>query len=425
MRMKYTEPLSVTDPKIASMAYGWDTSKITRGSNAKRDFLCPRCDKIFNARINHTANGKGYCLACTKYLQRSLTKPSLLITHPDIAAEAYGWNPDEVTAGSGKKLEWKCNDCKRVRKAIVADMVRYGKKCVCMSLFGGSLLDTHPDIAAEAYGWNPDEITAGSNYKKEWLCKSCGDKWFCSIKGRTSDNAKCICKKSGYERTGEVLSLDGKKVLCVNEERTLLFRYPELCEQLVNPEIAKYISYGSKVKVEWKCPVCITVWSATIVSRTLHKTGCPACSKNGFDATKPAWLYFTGGNRNKIEMTQYGVTGHIDERLKRHRTNGFTHDVGRSFLYFPVGADALTIETQIGRALRTKGILSIKDDPKIIDKFAGYKETFKTELLSCQSLEELLNQLGIELPEGKYEWVLCKEPRSNSRSLRTPEERKQ
>ena len=31
----------------------------------------------------------------------------LATTHPEIAKEAYGWDPRTVSAGSHKKLEWE------------------------------------------------------------------------------------------------------------------------------------------------------------------------------------------------------------------------------------------------------------------------------------------------------------------------------
>jgi hypothetical protein len=41
-----------------------------------------------------------FCLAC---------KSSIAVIHPEIAAEAHGWNPIKVSRGSNEKLYWKCN----------------------------------------------------------------------------------------------------------------------------------------------------------------------------------------------------------------------------------------------------------------------------------------------------------------------------
>ncbi len=36
-------------------------------------------------------------------------KKPLSETHPELAKEAYGWDPNDYSQGSNKKLEWKCN----------------------------------------------------------------------------------------------------------------------------------------------------------------------------------------------------------------------------------------------------------------------------------------------------------------------------
>lgn len=36
--------------------------------------------------------------------------PTLLETHPHIAIEAFGWDPAKVSAESFEKIAWKCKD---------------------------------------------------------------------------------------------------------------------------------------------------------------------------------------------------------------------------------------------------------------------------------------------------------------------------
>lgn len=42
------------------------------------------------------------------FLMSSIPKPSLAETHPEIAKQADGWDPTTLTAGSNKKVDWKC-----------------------------------------------------------------------------------------------------------------------------------------------------------------------------------------------------------------------------------------------------------------------------------------------------------------------------
>ena len=50
-----------------------------------------------------------------------------------------------------------------------------------------------PDIAAEAYGWDPSTVALGTDKAKKWICRS-GHIWDTSPNNRTSQNSGCpIC----------------------------------------------------------------------------------------------------------------------------------------------------------------------------------------------------------------------------------------
>ena len=102
-------------------------------------------------------------------------KPSLAETHPDIASQAVGWDARSVTAGSHKKLRWRC-ERGHEWDAIVKGRTIDGKGCsICAGrkvLIGvNDLATTHPDIASQAVGWNPQDFTAGSNRQMRWRCE--------------------------------------------------------------------------------------------------------------------------------------------------------------------------------------------------------------------------------------------------------------
>ncbi len=109
----------------------------------------------------------------------SSSKPTLGVNDlqsqfPDIAAEAYGWDPETVTAGSGKKQDWKCKEG-HIYSSAIYSRTGGGNGCsVCDGkkiLAGFNDLQTKfPDIAAEAYEWDPATVSAGTNQKKDWKC---------------------------------------------------------------------------------------------------------------------------------------------------------------------------------------------------------------------------------------------------------------
>ena len=54
-----------------------------------------------------------------------------------------------------------------------------------------------PDIAAEAYEWDPATITAGSKKKKIWKCKE-GHLYHSSVDNRTKGTGCPICAEYGF-----------------------------------------------------------------------------------------------------------------------------------------------------------------------------------------------------------------------------------
>ena len=114
----------------------------------------------------------------------AVNKEPLSATHPELAKEAFGWDPDQFVAGSHKKLEWLCPVGHKYI-AAVQDRTRRGDNCsICAGkqvLIGfNDLQFLFPEIASQAYGWNPEEFTAGSGKRKDWKCEL-GHIWSATI----------------------------------------------------------------------------------------------------------------------------------------------------------------------------------------------------------------------------------------------------
>ena len=52
------------------------------------------------------------------------------------------------------------------------------------------LSETHPDIAKEAFGWNPKIVLAESHEKIAWKCKN-NHIWVEKVINRTKNNQNC------------------------------------------------------------------------------------------------------------------------------------------------------------------------------------------------------------------------------------------
>ena len=187
-------------PEIAAEAYGWDPETVTSRSNKDKDWNCIK-GHIYSSRVADRVNKKIGCPICSG--QQVLKGYNDLQTKfPAIAAEAYGWDPETVTAGSNQKKEWKCNQGHTYNSTVVGRTVRDHGCPVCTGqqvLKGYNDLQTKfPDIAAEAYGWDPETVTAGTTQKKDWKCDK-GHIYSSSVGSRTSAGTGCpVCAEYGF-----------------------------------------------------------------------------------------------------------------------------------------------------------------------------------------------------------------------------------
>jgi Probable Zinc-ribbon domain len=192
------------------------------------------------------------------------TKKSLAQTHPALAKEADGWDPKQVSAGSGKKVSWKCKKGHHYESTIGS---RTGQGSGCPYCVGKKILPgfndiktTHPHLADEADGWDPTTIGAGSGKKVAWKCKL-GHKWISTPNRRTSGNSS-NCAVCG-----------NKKILIGFND--LASTHPELAKETTKAN-AQSVTAGSSKQIEWKCSFKHK-WSAKVVAR-VNGTGCPVCA---------------------------------------------------------------------------------------------------------------------------------------------------
>lgn len=128
----------------------------------------------------------------------------LATTHPELANEwDYDENeltPQQVMAGSSKKVSWKCSKCGEKWKAIICSR-RDGRGCpYCAGKRprpGQTDFATlHKELAEEwDYEENgdlrPEQFLPGSGKEVGWKCKVCGHKWKARIASRSRGFNKC------------------------------------------------------------------------------------------------------------------------------------------------------------------------------------------------------------------------------------------
>ena len=189
-------------------------------------------------------------------------KSSLVDTHPEIAAQADGWDASNVSTFSNKKMKWKCAHSHKWIATIASRSNGIGCPiCSNQQVLAGynDLATTHPEIAAQADGWDPTTVTQGHKSKRPWRCER-GHNWESAVSGRTSQGRGCP--------------------ICSNQQ--VLAGYNDLAT--ANPVLASQadgwdpqrVSPNARATLAWKCDLGHK-WKSAVYSRA-SGIGCPYCS---------------------------------------------------------------------------------------------------------------------------------------------------
>jgi hypothetical protein len=284
LKVVYSNCLATLYPEIAAE---WHPTKngdlkpnmVTVGTQKKVWWKCSIADDHeWEMAIANRISQKQGCSCCSN--KKVVTSNCLVTTHPEIAAE---WHPTKngdllpnmVTAGSDKKVWWKCLVVEDHEwQAKVYDRKKAGCSCCNgkTAVPSNCLATTHPEIAAE---WHPikngdlmpNMVTAGSHKKVWWKCSTADDhEWESEVCGRTAKRggAGCPC--------------------CLG-----LVVVPSNCLATTHPEIAaewhptkngnltpSMVTISNQKKAWWKCPIADDhEWQSMICNRKI--SGCPCC----------------------------------------------------------------------------------------------------------------------------------------------------
>ena len=151
-------------------------------------------------------------------------KLPLSVTHPELAKEADGCNPESFSKGSPNKLTWKCKvghnrDARISNRAIKA----YGCPiCSGQQILSGfnDLATLNSEIASQAYGWDLLEVRGPMDgyLTQQWESAMLR---MLKAKGADLSNGKIAGKFDGYSEawsksTFEVKSI--KELMRLTEE---------------------------------------------------------------------------------------------------------------------------------------------------------------------------------------------------------------
>lgn len=171
----------------------------------------------------------------------------LKTTHPSLVLEWHPkyndtLQPDEVSAGSNKKVFWKCSKCNHEWQATINNRAKQKRGCPCCAnkvVVKGKndLATTHPQIAKEWYQplngeITPFDVTHGSGKKYYWTC-SRGHVYSASVLHRTSGiGTNCpICNSGRHTSFAEQALYYYVKILfedAINGYKTIFEKGMEL-----------------------------------------------------------------------------------------------------------------------------------------------------------------------------------------------------
>jgi hypothetical protein len=294
-------------------------------------------------------------------------KPSLAETHPELAAQADGWDPTTVTYGSHARVDWKC-ELGHIWNAIVKNRSN-GSGCPVCSGYTprtglSDLATANPAVAAQADGWDPTTVTAGSRKKVDWRCQF-GHIWKASVGSRSANQGCPVCS--------------GNKVLVGFND--LATTNPELAAQADGWDPTT-VSRGSNRKVKWRCELDHS-WTAQVASRSSGQ-GCPSCAPTGYDPNRDGWLYLL--DHDRWGLLKVGISNVPAQRLKLHVQRGWAIVEVRGPMD---GFLTHQLETNCLKALEKRG--AILGDKAGMDKFDGYSEAWTKELLNVTSIKQILD----------------------------------
>jgi Probable Zinc-ribbon domain len=363
---KGVNDLAATDPTIAREADGWDPTSVTRGSNKSLNWKCA-LGHTWRATPNSRCNANSNCPTCggRKLL---VGFNDLQTKYPQIAMEAFGWEPSEVLSGSNLRKAWRCALGHIWETQI---NVRISQLTGCPVCSGHKLQPgfndlgtTHPDLAKQALGWDPSTISAGSHKKMDWVCDS-GHHWNADVHSRASGVGCPICTNK-------------KLLVGYNDLGTT---YPEIAKEADGWDPTSVIA-GSNKKQKWICPEGHR-WITSSNKRTSGGRGCPSCAKTSFDPNLNGWLYLI--ENEEWGMLKVGITNVPKNRIALHLTRNW------KLLDLRGPMEGYLIkkwETAILRMLNAEGA-DLSND-KIAGKFDGYSEAWSKSTFEVSSIKDLM-----------------------------------
>ena len=303
----------------------WDYQKnimkpteIYKHSMTKVWWICDRGHSFEQSICERTTENRK-CPYC--YPNNGIRYENITITHPEVLKD---WDFEKnkiditkITAGSNKKVWWKCDNGHSFEQMVHSHVLQ---KSNCPYCSGKRVLKGYNDLATthlyllkewdykqnDKLGIKPDDVSKGSGKKVWWLCEK-GHSYESTINNRIGNNQGCpYCA--------------GKKVL--EGYNDLVTTHPNLLKEWDSEKNSikpTEVSKGSNKKVWWLCEKGHS-YESTIRNHICNNQGCPYCAGkkvlegfNDISTIMPEILEYWNYDKNSIKLNE--ITKGSDKKI--------------------------------------------------------------------------------------------------------------
>lgn len=238
------------------------------GSAMKYLWICSICSYEWQSQGSRRMQGRG-CPSCANKVVTE--KNNLAITHSELAKEYSIRNilpVTAVTAGTNKKLWWRCASCTYEWETRGADRVA-GKGCPSCArqrvTHLNNLTITNPELVKEYSSRNlipATQVIASTSKKLWWICQMCMHEWQAVGASRSRGVGCPSCTHR-----------------IVTTTNNLAVTYPKLSKEYStrNALPATEVVAGSYAKYWWICGTCHHEWQVS-GSHRIQGSHCPRCA---------------------------------------------------------------------------------------------------------------------------------------------------
>lgn len=367
--------------------------ELTQGGKTKIWWKCKTCEHSWSGRISHrTSTGAG-CPCCSGNDVHSDGRNSMRNTHPKLASEFHpsknqNMTPDNVKAGTGRRIWWICQDCDYEWKVAGSNRVSQNSGCpVCAGKAvhtdgRNSFANVLPGLAIEWHptrnqNLTPNRVTVGSNKSIWWICDCCEHEWRTKISHRTGVGSDCpAC-------AGKAVHIDGRNSMRKTHPELAIEFHPSKNGKMTPDNLIA----GTAKRVWWICNACEQEWKTTGSTRT-GGSNCPSCATGGFDQTKPAVYYCMEiSGPDGVWWYKGGIAADASKRLQQIQqslnSGNFPLQVKLvDELKFDIGTEARELETSLLRI----------NDIRVhtIERFEGSYELFNVNPVTYAKTNSML-----------------------------------